>query len=323
VKRILKRKKAVVLLVIALAIVLVPYLWSRICSTANQIQVFEGVAEAKSVATDSIRVACYNIAHGRGLAESNWDGGDAATRLKRLDDIAELLRKLDADVLVLNEVDFDASWSNRVNQAAYLADKAGYRYRVEERNLDFRVLHRTWKFGNAILSKYPISNAEVIDLPSYAGIETVLAGKKRGVACDVKVGGRSVRVMGLHLSHRSEDIRAQSAAKVVELVKRAKLPVVIMGDLNSTPSNYPFSSSTDDQRNAIKTFDDSELFVRDEPELPIADDELTFRSDQPKSIIDWIFVSKVLSFDAYSVVTSVLSDHRPVVADISWQLRTK
>ncbi len=41
-----------------------------------------------------LRVACYNIAHGRGVAVSNWDGGDRAERIARLDQIAELLRRL-------------------------------------------------------------------------------------------------------------------------------------------------------------------------------------------------------------------------------------
>ncbi|MAE61338.1 MAG: hypothetical protein CMJ49_08290 [Planctomycetaceae bacterium] len=36
-----------------------------------------------------LRIASYNIAHGRGLAESNWDGGNSADRLTRLDHVYE------------------------------------------------------------------------------------------------------------------------------------------------------------------------------------------------------------------------------------------
>ncbi len=317
-KQLLRKRKTVALILILLAAVLVPYLWSRSASSGNQIQTFSDSEIREERAKTSLRVACYNIAHGRGLAESNWDGGDAATRIGRLDDIADLLIKLDADVVVLNEVDFDTSWSNHVNQAKYLAEKAGYAYRVEERNLDFRVLHRTWRFGNAILSRFPISNAEVVDLPSYAGLETMLAGKKRGVRCDVSVGEKSLRVFGLHLSHRSEDVREQSAASVVELVRESPHACIVMGDMNSTPIGFPHSSKAGDGGNAIETFSQSGLVLSGLPDLPLEDAELTYRSDDPKSIIDWILVSLPLRFESHAVEPSTLSDHRPVVADVTW-----
>ena len=315
-KRLFKKRKTIAAMSLAIAIVLVPYLWSRICSPGNRIQVFAD-ATLNTPTQDSLKVACYNIAHGRGLAESNWDGGDSATRIARLDQIAELLVELDADVVVLNEVDFDTSWSHHVNQAEYLADKAGYPFRVEERNLDFRVLHRTWRFGNAILSRYPISNAEVIDLPSYATVETWLAGKKRGVRCDVKVGHKSFRIVGLHLSHRSEAVRELSARAVVNLVRESALPCVVMGDMNSTPPGFPGSSQTAAGENAIKTFDHSDLLKRNDPAIPLGEQEMTFRADRPNLIIDWVLISGNLAFESYSAKESVLSDHRPVVAVLS------
>lgn len=113
-RRLLRYRKLIAAVAVVLVVLLGPYVWSRNLSSSVQIQVF-GSGEAQAAPTGMLRVACYNIAHGRGLAESNWDGGDAATRIGRLDDIAALLVKLDADVVVLNEVDFDASWSNHVN----------------------------------------------------------------------------------------------------------------------------------------------------------------------------------------------------------------
>ncbi len=316
-KNFLKRRRTVALLVI-LAIIVLPYIWSRANSFNRQVQVFDDGNVKVGDSESSLRGACYNIAHGRGLAESNWDGGDAATRISRLDEIADLLMKLDADVVVLNEVDFDTSWSNHVNQAKFLAEKAGYSYRIEERNLDFRVLHRTWRFGNAILSRFPISNAKVVNLPSYAGLETMLAGKKRGVRCDVTFAGNMFRVVGLHLSHRSEHIRETSAMQVVELVRKSPHPCIVMGDMNSTPIGFPHSSKSKGGRNAIETFINSDLLSSNASGLPLAETDLTFRADDPKSIIDWIFVSSPLHFESYYVEPSKLSEHRPVVAGVTW-----
>ena len=317
-KRLLKNRKFVAAITLILVAIFGPYLWSRALSSSLRIQVVESTDAQAGPAKETLRVACYNIAHGRGLAESNWDGGDAATRIKRLYDIAVLLRKIDADVVVLNEVDFDTSWSNNVNQAGFLAENAGYPFRVEERNLDFRVLHRTWRFGNAILSKYPIANANVIDLPSYAGLETTLAGKKRGVRCDVAVGEKTLRIFGLHLSHRSEEIRQQSATKVLELVRASPHACAVMGDMNSTPLGFPKASQTVDGKNAIETFDGASELHRKEIKLPVAENEFSFRADKPEIVIDWIYLSRSLDFRSSKFVHSLLSDHRAVVAEFGW-----
>jgi endonuclease/exonuclease/phosphatase family metal-dependent hydrolase len=85
-----------------------------------------------------LRIATYNIAHGRGLAESNWDGGSPADHEARLQAIAAELRAWPVDVVVLEEVDFDASWSHRVNQAEVLARAAGFPYWIEQSNYDLR-----------------------------------------------------------------------------------------------------------------------------------------------------------------------------------------
>ena len=50
--------------------------------------------------TAELRIARYNIAQGRGLVKSNWDGGDSVERRARLDEISNLLREIDADTVV-------------------------------------------------------------------------------------------------------------------------------------------------------------------------------------------------------------------------------
>jgi len=309
-----KRKWAWRLLTLILALVLVPYLFSRLLAPQSRLILCQSGDSEAIAASDTLRIACYNIAHGRGLAESNWDGGDAETRLKRLDQIAALLNEINADVVVLNEVDFDASWSNHVNQAEYLATKCQYPYRVEERNLDFRVLHRTWRFGNAILSRLPLTEPELIDLPSYSELETLLAGKKRAFGVDVSFGEQKVHLVAAHLSHRSEDLRERSAQKIIQHVQSQSIPNIVAGDMNSSPPEFPRNNQTKDGRNAIETLLKSGLFTSSQPDPPQQDSQLTFRSDKPQLVIDWFFATKELSFgDSYQVIDSQLSDHRPIV----------
>ncbi len=298
-----------------------PYFLSRIAAPANRLHLLSSANAQLDANSDSIRIACYNIAHGRGLAKSNWDGGTPEQRIERLDQIAALLKEIDADIVILNEVDFDTSWSNHVNQAEYFAEKCGYPFRVEERNLDFRVLHRTWRFGNAILSRVPLTNASLIDLPSFSEFETAAAGKKRAFGVDTLIGDSTIHVVAAHLSHRSEKIREKSAAAIIDHVKAVELPTVIAGDMNSSPPPFPQHRLTKNGKNAIETFRSAGLFKFSQENTPTQKSEFTFPADSPAIVIDWFLFTKELDEKAsYRTVDSTLSDHRPIVIDLSLKI---
>lgn len=76
----------------------------------------------------TLRVGCFNIAHGRGGLRNgdNRNAESREARLARLEEIAELIRAENLDIVALNECDFDCSWSQGVNQARVIAGKAGF-----------------------------------------------------------------------------------------------------------------------------------------------------------------------------------------------------
>lgn len=307
--------------VLALAAVLVlPYVFSRIASRWRYATVHSATTTADTAPTAQthLRIGCYNIAHGRGLAESNWAGGSAVERMARLDSIAALLQQNNADILVLNEIDFDCSWSHSINQARYLAEKAGYVYWAEQRNVDFRVLFWKWRFGNAVLSKYPITAAQVIHLPGRSGVESVMGGKKRAILCEIDCPGRSIQVIGAHLCEKSEAVRVSSANTLLNIARMSNVATILAGDLNSTPPDLPESAVDVNGNNAIQTFDDGDDFQRHRPAVPLRQEDLTFHSENPCCIIDWILIPANWMFLTYKSAATELSDHRPVFSDVVW-----
>ena len=301
-----------------LAFLFGPYLFSRFSATANRIKVISSPAEPERAFNQRLKIVCFNIAHGRGQATSNWAQTGTAKR-KRITQIAQLLRELDADVVVLNEVDFDSMWSGGLNQAEQLAGLAEYPFRVEQRNLDFHIGAGGFRFGNVIMSRFPIADASAVDYPSYRGWEDWLAGRKRGVIAKIELSpAQFVRVAAVHLSHRSEDVRVQSVDQLLDFgTQEPGTPLILAGDFNSTPTGFPRSRKTEAGGNAM-----DRLFANGWESRPTQlpdETQLTFSTMDPGSVIDWIAIqSGQLSFEQYRVHKTILSDHRPVVATLAW-----
>ena len=265
---------------------------------------------------EPLRAAIFNIAHGRGRALSNLDGGTDAERVKRLDQISDLIRTYDCDIVVLNEVDFDCSWSGHRNQAKWIAKQSGFPYVVEQRNFDARFLGWTWKFGNAVLSKYKIASSSNVCLPASSRIQSILVGDKQGIDVSVQYRDQLIRVLGLHLSPHSEKVRCESVTVVNELISHSLKPTIVMGDLNSSPTGFPVSVQDTHGQNAMDLLETTGHLRRHQHQPVDSPIHQTFPSDHPNRIIDWILITNQLSFKNTDIIPTDLSDHRMVVADI-------
>ena len=142
-----------------------------------------------------------------------------------------------------------------------------------------------------------------------------MAGKKRALSADIKINGITVRVIAAHLSHRSEDLRVESARILIAKAKASPHSFVIGGDLNSTPPGFPQSYNDAAGNNTVALLDGAKLFHR-LPSAPPTDQQLTFHSAQPRSVIDWILLPRDWQVIDYSAIDSKLSDHRPVVTNV-------
>jgi hypothetical protein len=89
---------------------------------------------------------------------------------------------------------------------------------------------------------------------------------------------------------------------------------MIAGDFNSTRPGFPHFERGEDGRNAIEGV--LEAGYKTRPVEEPTQRELTFRSDDPAVVIDWVMVPESWWFVGGEVEGWYLSDHRMVVGSV-------
>jgi endonuclease/exonuclease/phosphatase family metal-dependent hydrolase len=268
----------------------------------------------------SLRVGSYNIAHGRGgqLEATNWDGGIPADKRERLRRIGSLLSAQKVDIAVLNEVDFRSVWSGNLDESRIIADAAGLPYVAQQANVDIAVPGISVRFGNAVLSRFPISQVRFLDYPNTDELgELLVGGLKEGMVATLDLpGDQELNVIAVHLSVNSEAVRIASAEMILDVRRKSATPLLVMGDFNTAPKGYPQHHEDEQGRNAVEVMAATGELQTSFPGLPIPVERLTFPSEKPARLIDWVFVSKPWEIKAQSAVVAHFSDHLPVFANL-------
>jgi endonuclease/exonuclease/phosphatase family metal-dependent hydrolase len=105
-----------------------------------------------------IRLLNFNIQHCRDYMRSQKEGREIID----FDLIANAIKSQNADIVVLNEVRNQGNHPDYTDQAKILADKAGFEY---YRFGEAIKLEPDLPYGNALLSKHPIAEFDVIKIP--------------------------------------------------------------------------------------------------------------------------------------------------------------
>ena len=134
-----------------------------------------------------------------------------------------------ADVIMLQEI--ESHDREHLSRAGQLAARLGMSYAYAPGY----GLRGGGSHGVAILSRWPLGDLELIELPR----EHVVFNSARRVALGVTVAypGRAVRVYNVHLDNRinPSDRRRQLAPVLAAAAERADLPVIVAGDMNTSP----------------------------------------------------------------------------------------
>jgi endonuclease/exonuclease/phosphatase family metal-dependent hydrolase len=252
-----------------------------------------------------MRVATFNILHGRSLTDDRVSVGT----------LADAVRGMDADVLALQEVDRNQPRSHGADLTAVAAEAMGA--------VDHRFVPALsgragsgWvaatgaeppdaaAYGIALLSRHPVTAWEVVRLPALPALvpmrspgsrlPTLVRDEPRvAVAADLETPEGPVTVANTHLSFVHWSNRRQ-LRQLVRSLAHARRPLVLMGDLNMGSGRA--TSLTGMRALALGP---------------------TFPADGPREQLDHVLADGAVRAQAFEVRRLSLSDHRALVVDLA------
>ncbi|WP_323085912.1 endonuclease/exonuclease/phosphatase family protein [Providencia alcalifaciens] len=250
----------------------------------------------------TIKVATYNIGK-----------NELAADVANLDELSKAIAKIDADVIVLTEIDNKTARSKKVNQLEEIA-KANKMDFAFGKALDFD----GGEYGVGILSKYKIEKSQVVNLPSGGAEQRVVL-----LSQITKPGFDSpIIIMGTHLDWQKDPtIRIGQVRHILDATigdtetgfdNIAASIKILAGDFNSTAKEQPIQE--------ISYFWD-----------PVEKKGVNYRTwpaVNPAIDIDHIFTYKGQVWDVKTMIIptdskdfqwSKVSDHLPVIAELELQ----
>lgn len=265
----------------------------------------------------TLRVAEWNIARGNKL--------DAAVRL---------MKKINADVWMINESDLYGKNSGGVVVAREAARALGYSYYT---GIEFyeRRDDRRGTSGNAILSRYPLSEARSIDVPMFTekggsdwstNSSEPRCGQRNSLAAAIEAptasgGVRRIKLVVLHTENKANPAvrRLQFESSVRDLVVPGE-PAIVAGDLNNISAGEGADVRRDLAAKTAQLGRARSLF-----DCSRGDDTTTFSAALVVRMrIDWMLVQSgdTEPLDcaprSYRVAgNDGASDHKPVVTEMT------
>jgi endonuclease/exonuclease/phosphatase family metal-dependent hydrolase len=274
-------------------------------------------------AAKSIRVMSWNVEQFKILQHK--------THPEEKQKMLDLINENAPDIACFQEmVGADRGDTTAINYVPTISKKIGFQHYFysyhEMENYDSK--HH---FGIITYSKYPIINKKTVFLESYYYNSTFQY-------IDIKKSEDTFRVYNLHLqslrftpdnlkyindAQSTTEIDLQKSKSVLSKLKvgflKRKLqcegikksidespyPVIVCGDFNDVPNSYAYCTIG---KNLKNTFAEKGSGIG-----------RTFSGISPTLRIDNIFVDEHFEVDQYTRVTKKLSDHFPIIADITFE----
>jgi endonuclease/exonuclease/phosphatase family metal-dependent hydrolase len=246
-----------------------------------------GCASGGRSGVEPVRVLVYNT-----------HAGTDARHVSNVDRVAQIVKDVNADVVLLQEVDSATRRSGGVDQVSRLRALTGY-HGVFGKAIDYD----GGKYGIAILSRWPILSDTLIHLPVAEHDSSYEA--RGGLVVKIARPRGTLRVIDTHLEAYKNSYRLEQARALVAIAnaQRDSGATIVGGDFNSEPGS-----------GVISIFEESGW--RDGFATCGTGSGLSFPADVPVKRIDYLLISGTSKCVSARVLDTQASDHRPVLFEV-------
>ncbi|UDQ97223.1 endonuclease/exonuclease/phosphatase family protein [Lentisphaerota bacterium WC36G] len=249
-----------------------------------------------------MRLICYNIAYSTGPHKSFWQIFKSWLRFVKphknrhnLADIAEYLKKKNADIIALLEVKcVDAAYGANKNQAQIIANSLDYNI-ISEIKYAPELWHSKMPFlkqqGNALLSKGELNIQNFHYFPF---------GVKR-LIIEIEFNSTAIFVVHLALGQKTRQQQLEHLTKLVkDLHEKSGKSIIIAGDFNAFNGDDEISNLCDE----LKLKNANTANVK------------TFPAWAPRHELDFVLHSEDIEVINFKVDNEAkFSDHLPIIID--------
>ncbi len=230
--------------------------------TDKDIHFFESINIVENNKVDSIHIMTWNIKFGGARINFFFDCIEERVNMtfsevnSNMLGVKKFISQTDPDILFVQEIDIDSKRTAFINQVEWLLENSKMNYALyvphwKAKYIPSNSLGRM-NSGIAIFSKFPLSNAEIINLPLIKEQNPIVRYfylKRVLLQCDVKIGDRKIKLLNTHLEAYSTDGTKKKQLDIVyeRLMQLDKSgdSFIFAGDMNCLPphtiktNNFP------------------------------------------------------------------------------------
>ena len=263
-----------------------------------------------------ISVMTYNVASGR------YYGSDAVITPEGgvpvdLSQCAGVIRELAPDICGINEINrylpgFPESRGFGfcpADQTGYLAEASGLGGGYFGKAIHFAC---RGDYGNSVLSRYPIMEADVIPIPDPEIYDENHYYETRGITrVKLDVAG-CLTVLQVHVGLAVAESQ-NAVVTLCRVIDETEGPLILMGDFNMRPDNFLLNRI---RQRLTEVVPQGEGYVHSFPSWPRDAQIPASMRDYPRCKIDYIFVSQHFTATECRVHQNRASDHLPMIAKL-------
>jgi endonuclease/exonuclease/phosphatase family metal-dependent hydrolase len=272
--------------------------------------------ETTPTPAETLVVVSYNIAYGLGGPHGQTPPVDIATVYDRLDRTIETIAASEADVALLQEVDFASQRTFEIDQLHYIAAALGWGFAARAITWECRYLF--WpltrpvghiRAGMGVLSRYPLVQNTRRRLPQprgLSGLARLFVPHDTVQMVDVQCGRQTIRLLNVHLDRYRAATRQRQAYELVAFARSVETPMsVIMGAFNAAPSDPAMATVTEGLRGHFRAVDS---------------EGLSASAADPRQRLDHLLIgSSMRALDTRRLPGDApVSDRLPVVTHLRW-----